>query len=203
MPHFQYKPKPSKSKSHPSTTLKPVNFYSPSYKLEHAREYPILGCWIMQDWQEHGITPVVVVRQMDENRGIYGVFLVDIFCQGVKDALWKIDISLKQIERDMPRLCSGNPLSCETSLAHEIIYGAVQYARKYGFEPHLDFTKASLILDPPETYPPSHQVNFGKDGKPFFVAGPYDNSQAIYNKLMHTAGEGNFNYLLMIDGPED
>jgi hypothetical protein len=80
-------------------------------------------------------------------------------------------------------MCSGVPEGCEASLAHEIIYGAVDYARLYGFEPHRDFAKASLVLDPPAAHIRIHHIEFGREGKPLFAADPYDNSRAIVNQL--------------------
>ncbi len=199
--HRSHQPKVSLSAGMPRT--KPIIIHSQTKTLELAKEYPILGCWIMQGWQEHGITPVVVARQNTESRIIYGVFLVDTYCLGIKNALWKVDVSLKQFERELPKLCSGSPEPCEIGLAHELIYGSLEYARKYGFEPHFDFAKTSLVLDPPGVHPTSHSIEFGKDGKPFFVAGPYDNPRAIVNQLMRNAGEGNFNYLVMLDDADD
>ncbi len=157
----------------------------------------------MQGWQEQGITPIVIARQQAEERVVYGVFLVDLYCLGVKNAYWKTDISLRQFNRDIPHLCSDMPEPCDVSLAHEIIYGAIEYAQHYGFEPHLDFKKASLVLDPPEAHERKHKVKFGKDGKPFFITGPRDNPQAIIRQLQHTAGEENFDYIAMLGGPED
>lgn len=182
---------------------KPISFQGPSVFLQQAREYPLMGCWILADWRDSGITPVIVARQQPEDKVVFGSFLVDIYCLGVKDAFWKSDIPIKQFTRNLPDLCSGNPEPCEASLAHEIIYGSIEYAHKYGFEPHRDFDRASLILDPPGLHPRKHHVKFGKDGKPFFVSGPYDNARAIVNKLVKTAGEGNFNYLAMLENLDD
>jgi hypothetical protein len=42
------------------------------------------------------------------------------------------------------------------------------------------------------------EVTFGKDGKPFFVNGPNDNTRAIVDQLEKTAGTGNYNYLVMV-----
>jgi hypothetical protein len=197
------KPKPKINLMAGMPRPKPIRFHGSTQTLQQAREFPILGCWIMNGWQDQGITPVVVARQQAEDKIVYGVFLVDLYCLGVKNALWKIDISLKQFHRNLPRLCSDMPEPCEISLAHELIYGSIDYAWQYGFEPHLDFGKASLILDLPEAHPRGNKVEFGKDGKPFFVAGPYDNARTIVNQLMRTAGEGKFDYMLMLGEPTD
>ena len=41
-------------------------------------------------------------------------------------------------------------------------------------------------------------VEVGKNGKPFFVAGPYDNATHIIKQLEKTAGPGNYDYLIPI-----
>jgi hypothetical protein len=43
--------------------------------------------------------------------------------------------------------------------------------------------------------PEKEQITFGKDGKPFFVAGPDDNVGRIMRQLEKTAGPGNFHFL--------
>lgn len=181
---------------------KPISFHGTVQYLEQARDFPILGCWVMEGWQEQGITPVVVARLQADNRVVYGAFIVDVFCLGVKNALWETDTSRNRFERDLSRICSESPEACEASLAHEIIYGAVAYARRYGFEPHRDFDKASLVLDPPGAHAGSHPIEFGHEGKPLFVSGPYDNARAIVNQLMRTAGEGNFDYIVGFGAPD-
>lgn len=180
---------------------KPISFHGPTQILEQARDYPILGCWIMEGWKERGITPVIVARSQPDNQVVYGAFVMDLYCLGVKNALYEADVSQKRLERVLSRMCSGAPEACEASLAHEVIYGAVEYARQYGFEPHRDFTKASLVLDPSLAHERNHHVEFGHEGKPLFIAGPYDNARAIVNQLMRTAGEGNFHYVVAIDEP--
>ena len=182
---------------------KPISFQSANQVLQQAREYPILGCWVMTEWQNRGLTPVVVARKQPEERVIYGSFLVDLYCLGVKNAFWRSDISLKQFIRDLPELLKDSPEPCEADLAHELIYGSIEYARQYGFEPHFDYAKACLVLDPPEAHPRKNRVLFGKDGKPFFIAGPVDNARAIIAKLMQTAGKDNFDYMVMLGNPDN
>jgi len=181
---------------------KRISFHGATQNLEQARGFPMLGCWVMEGWQEQGITPVIVARLQADNRVVFGAFMVDIFCLGVKNALWEADVSRNRFERELPRMCSDAPEACEASLAHEIVYGALEYARRYGFEPHRDFVKASLVLDPPDAQARIHHVEFGHEGKPLFVSGPYDNARAVVNQLMHTAGEGNFDYIVGF-GPPD
>jgi hypothetical protein len=172
----------------------PVNLGGPQEILEKAREYPFLGCWVMEGWQAVGLVPVVVARLPAPDQVIYGSFVVDIFCLGVKNANWNAGLGLKQFYAELPRLCADRPLECPPDLAHEIIYGAIEFARKYGFEPHPDFSDARQVLDPPEMHSSRQRVEFGRGGKPFYIPGPYDNVKAILEKLERTAGPGNYDY---------
>lgn len=96
---------------------------------------------------------------------------------------------------------TGKPEVCDIDLVHELVYGAIDFARRYGFEPHPDFKLGGMVLDPPA--PSRHKLEFGKDGKPFYVSRPYDNARAIVDKLEKTAGAGNYDYMVMLGDIED
>ncbi|MBN1451897.1 MAG: hypothetical protein JW963_12845 [Anaerolineales bacterium] len=185
----------------PISQVRKVTLESPVQVLRNARQYPILGCWIMEGWQESGITPVIIARQQDDEQVLYASYLVDLYCLGIKDVTIDVNVPQKRFERSLPKLCMQEPEAISVELAHEIVYGALEFAQKYGFEPHYDFTHlhADQVLDSPETHPRSHNVQFGKDGKPFFVPGPYDDERKIKHALQsleRTAGEGNFHFMV-------
>ncbi|MCX6057393.1 MAG: hypothetical protein NTW69_04480 [Chloroflexi bacterium] len=184
----------------PISRIRPIQILGPRYYLKRAREYPILGCWIIQGWREEGITNVVVARQQDADKVIFTACLVDLYCLGIKDAYANADYPLKKFQSGLPKMCNGESESCSIELAHEIIYGGMEYAARYGFNPHTDFTAqfCDQVLDPPETHPRINNVVFGKEDKPFYISGPHDDDRKIHsviNTLMRTAGEGNFHYL--------
>ncbi len=200
------KQKPRKPKSNLAAKMprpRPITLRGPRHFIAHAHEYPIVGSWIMEGWQESGLTPVVIARQQSPDKVIFATYLVDFYCLGIKDAFCNADYPLKRFQKNLAHLCSGRPEVCDNDLAHELVYGAVDFARRYGFEPHPDFKLASMVLDPPGIHPSRHQLEFGRDGKPFFVAGPYDNARAIVSKLERTAGTGNFDYMVMLGDFEE
>jgi hypothetical protein len=191
----------------PISRVRPIKILGPRYYLQHAREYPILGCWIMAGWKKEGITPVVVARQQEPDKVIFAVCLVDLYCLGVKSAFANADYSQPKFQRELPQMCSGAPEQCSVELAHEIIYGGLEYAQRYGFPPHRDLTAqmCDQVLDPPETHARTNHVKFGHKGKPLFVSGPYDDERrikSVINTLMDTAGEGDFDYVAGF-GPPD
>jgi hypothetical protein len=188
----------------PLSQIRKVTLTGPRYYLKHAREYPILGCWVYADWKNSGIAPVVVAREQAPDKVIACVCMVDLYCLGIKDCYANADISLAKFERELPQMCINQPEKCSVEFAHELIYGAMEYAKTYGFDPHPDFIDqmVNIVLDPPDAHPRAGNIAFGKDGMPFYVSGPYDDERKInqvLNRLTRTAGEGNFHY--MIGGP--
>jgi hypothetical protein len=185
----------------PISKVRKVTLEAPLAALQRARQYPIFGCWIMHEWQEGGIAPVIIARQQEDDQILFASYLVDLYCLGIKDVTVNANIPRKRFERSLPELCMLEPEAISVELAHEIVYGALEYARKYGFEPHPDFTRlhADQVLDPPEAHARTNKVQFGQDGKPFFVPGPYEDERKI-KRILHTlertAGEGNFNYVV-------
>jgi hypothetical protein len=181
---------------------KPISWSSSKDILENARDYPLLECWIDRDWKESGLARVAIARQQPNGRVLFGSYLVDYYCLGVKDCVWKADQSLKTFHKRLPQLV-GTPERCEPSLAHQLIYGAINYAQRWGFEPHADFKEAGQILEPRGNLPETHDIQYGQDGKPLFISGPYDDSSRIISQLEAIAGEGNFDYLMPLEDPEE
>jgi hypothetical protein len=175
------------------------------YHLHQARSYPIEGCWIRPDWREHGLAVVVIARRQPDGNLVFGSYMVDYYCLGLKDTYYNVDIPPAQFRRDyLPKMVRpGLPLEISANLAHEIIYGAIGYAEQFGFHPHADFKRSHYVLDPPEKHPRTGTVEFGYNGQPFYISGPYDNVEAIMHQLARTAGEDNFKYLVGLGEPED
>ena len=175
------------------------------HHIRRAREYPIEGCWVMRNWKANGLTIVVVARRQPDGNIVFGNYLVDYYCLGVKDAYYNAGILPGEFRRDyLLRLFRGDkPVEISPALAHELIYGSIEYAARFGFKPHRDFKIAQYILDPPDAHPRSGSVEFGKDGKPLYISGPYDDADAIVRQLMRMAGAGNFNYLMQVGPPAD
>jgi hypothetical protein len=188
----------------PISQVRPIRFLGLESMLEHARDFPILGCWIMEDWKEMGMTPVIVARLQNAEKVLFCNCMVDVYCLGVKDAFTRTDLSIKSFKKHLSTMCGETPLECTPEFAHQLIYGAIEFAAKYGFQPHRDFTRqmADRVLDPPETYPRKKKIEFGKKGKPLYIAGPNDDKNKIRNiidTLTRTAGAGKFDYIIGFD----
>jgi hypothetical protein len=187
------------------------------------REAPVVGCWVTEHWSdklgvtghadwpgkssaesesgESGLVGVLVVRDAGSTVLACG-FLVDVFCLGVKNTNGPKTINRRKLPDFTQTFFSAwsnqAPVPAPLELARHIVFGAVDYARGLGFEPHPDFAKGAALLGDWEAG--SSDVAFGREGKPFYVNGPRDDTYGTIAKLRQAVGDGNFDYLVQHPG---
>jgi hypothetical protein len=184
----------------PKKHLSALSTLSPHALIRRARTFPIIECLISRDWQldTTQLTQIVVAREQPNQGVVFGVYLLDRACLGLKNTFCNADFSLARYRQELvQKVASATPLEkCPPELAHQIIYQSIDYAAQFGFKPQKDFKLAQFVLEPRGVLPEPYALTFGKNGKPFFVAGPYDNVQAILAKLEATAGPDNYVYVV-------
>jgi hypothetical protein len=155
-----------------------------------ARLLPIFECWITPNWEEQGLIT-------------FATYLMDMYCLGLKDTtaiFSKTDSEYRDITNTMFEAHGGKQLINYT-LAHNIIYGGIAYAEDLGIKPEKYWSVSQFILEEDTEDIELIDITFGKDGKPCFINGPYDNVGKIVSKLEASVGKGNFEVIL-IDGGE-
>lgn len=182
-----------------------VQSLSPVGGLRQARNDPIEGCWAQRTWRVDGLAMIVLARRQRAGTVAFGMFLVDYYCLGLKDTQSRTNVPTTDFHSEfLGRLYSAEPpIEMAPALAHEIIYGAIEYAEQFGFKPHRDFKSSRYILDPPDAHPRTGEFEFGKDGKPLYISGPRDNPEQIIRQLERTAGKGNFHFVTPLGEPDD
>lgn len=167
------------------------------YLCKKARNLPMEVCYLHEKWDEKGMTTVIVVRSHKNGNKTIGIYLVDLYCLGVKDTFYLFNVPESQLQH----LLDQNPdlIQADYPLVHHLIYGAIEYADRWGFEPHKDWKLTQYLLEPENHAIPEIDITFGKDGKPFYVSGPNDDphkTNGILRTLENTAGTGNFHYIV-------
>lgn len=179
---------------------KPQQLAPKNYITTKGRTLPIINCYITIDWKEIGISTVCIVRKMPSGKLLIGSYVVDIFCLGVKDTLFFFGIEPDNIyEEVLERAYGGDNFEeIDANLAQNIVWGALEYAEDLGFNPHRDFEVTEYLLDPADKIK-YVEVEFGKDGKPFYFSGPYDDADKIFSKLVKKLGVDGFHFVLNED----
>lgn len=186
-------------------------------------ESAVVGCWVSPGWRRHltidghedwpdvtvpdhsadGLAIVVVARRHRPQRVSVCGYLADVYCLGVKNALGPKVMN----DRDLPAFLdtffdafknAGAPIEAPLELARHLVWGAVDYARGLGFEPHPDFPPAADHLG---TWQDSSAITFGRDGAPFYVQGPNDDPAKVMRTLNRSVGEDNFHFSTVVAAP--
>ncbi len=177
-----------------------MSFTAPAI-IRRARAFPILECWISAEWEKDspGLVETLVARQQPDGNICFGMFLVDKFCLGLKNTFGRVNYSRTRYEDELDNTFfqETGRAPCPPELAHQMIYQSIKYAAQFGFTPEKDFALTQNLLAPQGELEEPYDLTFGRDGKPFFIAGPYDDPQRILKQLEKTAGPGKYDYLVM------
>jgi hypothetical protein len=166
------------------------------YIRQKSKNLPIYKCLINKDWEEARIAQIAIVRKHAGGNFTICIYLVDLACLGVKDTSYLynvLPVKLDEVQQVIDREISY-------TLAHNIIYAAIEYAEDFGFRPHKDFTQiTSCFLEEDSDDIPLMQIPCGnlEDGKPLYIntgAENFAQSKQIIHQLKDTAGRGNFYY---------
>ena len=177
----------------------------------------LAGCWVNPDWASGltvdahpawpglppaaedgpaGLVTVVAARERGGTKVSACAYLVDVYCLGVKNAHGPHVLDRRKLPEfvfQMFRPRTGQPLAAPLELAQHLVFGAIEYARGLGFEPHPDFGACAGHLG--EWQGPS-MIGFGYQGKPLFIQGPNDDAARIMNRLNRKAGRDGFDFIV-------
>lgn len=171
-------------------------------RIQRAATAPILHCCVSAEIWRKGIGHVLISRQL-AGQVAFAAFLVDVYCLGVKNAFANVTSRAQYDEQMYGRLARQDDLiKIQPECARKLVEGAVQYANSFGLSPHSDYHTAKLIFGDVVAEACNGQFTFGKDGKPFFVAGPYDDlarCQQILHILHNHCGSDGHHYLIPAD----
>lgn len=136
-----------------------------------------------------------------------GVFLLDVFCLGVKDAFYT-RVSLAEydssvLERIIP---AANRKPLDPPSARKLVESAVAYAQNLGLAPHPDYKQGCCVFGGIKSSDSTATFTFGRNGKPFYVQGPHDSFEKclrIMTLLRARCGKDGFDFLVAANETEN
>jgi hypothetical protein len=171
-------------------------------QISAAEKHPIHEALVPEGLFEQGIGNLCFSRLLPDGRIAMGVFLLDVYCLGVKNAFAAI---LHRVEYAARRSswCSKESLQpIQPACFRKLVEGGVAYAQDLGFSPHADYAVASQIFGDVRGADCPRHFEYGHEGKPFYISGPHDTParvEAILNQLRRRKGPGNFDYLVLAE----
>ena len=137
---------------------------------QKARSLPVEACYISSDMQKYGEGHITIVRRHPNDKFTVGLFLVDIFCLGVKDSFCRVRLDKFDYEELMERMKNERPKEISYEEAHNWIYGAIAFAEEAGIAPDKSFNLSQYMLEEDTEDIPLIEYEFGKDGKHYLMA---------------------------------
>lgn len=163
------------------------------YIKTKARSLPIGECLIRSQWEKRGMGEVIIPRIHKSGNITVGIFLLDTFCLGLKNSMYKFNMLAEDYEELLAAIFSQDDydiISYEE--AHNLIYGAIEYAEDLGFQPEKTFSVTQYILAEDTEEIPLIEYEFGKDGMPFLITSTRFEANIHIPTLEKNVGVGNF-----------
>ena len=170
--------------------------WSTGLKIDGHPEWSTAGA----DDSTGGLVTVLVARRRRHRHGATAcVYLLDVYCLGIKNAMGPHSLDDQRLRRLADRIFSGYhapPITAPIELVRDLVFGAAEYAQRLGFAPHPDFDRARDHLGP---WSGPSAITFGCNGKPTYISGPHDNPDRVLRTLRRAVGRDGFNYTVGID----
>ncbi len=166
-----------------------------------ASTLPVLHCSIPspEHFDDMGIGTVALARGSLSGEVTVAIFLIDIYCLGVKDAGL-----LRMPGHQFPEYIGSLDMNedrevCEPDCARKLVLDSITYASNLGFTPHKDYRQATLLFGDVDAASCNREFVFGYNGKPKYISGPHDDPamiQRVITTLERTCGSGNYEVVL-------
>ena len=169
---------------------------NPMIRLANCQHWPIEAALVAENLFNAGIGSVVLARRMPDGNLAVGIFLVDVYCLGVKNALYSYMSLGKFAETGQTMTENEGPFKSVTpEHVAKLVTESVAYAQQFGLPPHPDYRAAQLILGGIDPAKCDVQFELGQNGKPLYVSGPFDSEEKKRLIMSRITPEGG-HYLL-------
>lgn len=158
-------------------------------RAQTCAQLPLNFCVKGINSEEQGLTSVLIARKRADDLYLVGIYLLDVWCLGLKTAELFNNVSLEGIQALMINLRKSYSRIENVSYegARGLILGAIAYAGAIELEPHPAWSYAQYLIEPDRHY--TTDFVFGRDGKPLYINGPYDNNiEEVITKVSHAGG---------------
>ena len=103
------------------------------YLRQRMRTVPIGTCYVTEEIPHSGIIYVVVTRRHTGGRVSAALFMVDVYCLGVKESFYRLWLEDDELEEQLELPTDLIEFrECSYEEAHNRIYGAIAFAEEAG-----------------------------------------------------------------------
>jgi hypothetical protein len=169
-------------------------------QIAAAAHLPIHEALVPEKLFELDMGNLVFSRLLPDGRIAMSVFLLDVFCLGVKNAFAAVVTKTEHATRRSNWSTTESFQPIDPACFRKLVEGGVAYAQDLGFSPHPDYAVARQIFGDVASADCSTPFEYGHEGKPLYVSGPNETAiqvQNIIDQLERRMGPNNFHFLVL------
>jgi len=152
-------------------------------RVLRAAHAPVRHCFLTESVFDIGMGTLVLARGATPHHISLSSFLIDAFCLGIKDVMFESVVSeVFEIYMDASEV--GSPMvSVDPGYARKLLRDLAVWSQSIGFAPHRDFAAVERIFGDVSADASDAVFRFGRDGRPFYIPGPYDTASLIRRRI--------------------
>jgi Domain of unknown function (DUF1841) len=173
--------------------------------VRRAAAAPLHSCFAQDGLFEAGLGMVILTRKTGGDRFATASFLVDVYCLGVKNVLFR-ETDETEMKFFLETVEAGAPLAhVDPPYARKLLRDAVAYAQSLGLAPHADYAAVEPLFADVAPDACDAQFQFGCEGKPRYIPGPFESPTQVRRRLdlLHRRlGAGGFDFVEAVDAED-
>ena len=158
---------------------------------------PLHACLAQDSIFQTGVGMVFLSRKTGARDLALGRFLVDAYCLGVKDAMFR-ELDEDEIEELLDGAGATAPLTpVDPPYARKLLRDAAAYAQSLGLPPHPDYATVEPLFGDVAADACDVEFEFGYKGRPLYVPGPTESATQIrrrIDRLRRRLGDDGFDF---------
>jgi hypothetical protein len=138
-------------------------------RVARAAQAPIRHCYLTESIFEVGMGTLVLARGATSLHLTIGMFLLDTFCLGIKDVVFR------QIEGDAFELylaaggAAAPMVPVDPGYARKLLRDLAAWSKSQGFAPHRDFAAVERMFGEVSADASDATFQFGDNGQPLYI----------------------------------
>ena len=168
--------------------------------VREAPDYSPGPCFIASTWRDQStsrVIPVAITRRPVPGHLVMVIYLVDLGCFGLKDAILTLPFEEARIDEILQNLANSAQASLSTvpiEVASTVIRKAIAWGAKLGFEPSAEDSELLSFLVAGDV--DDLDVPLGRDGKVLYEPDPEEDTRPIVQKLVQQVGPDGFTVVM-------
>lgn len=166
-------------------------------KVRRAVAQPLHACLAQDSIFETGVGMVFLSRKTGARELALSGFLVDAYCLGVKDAMFR-ELDEDEMDELLDEIGATAPLApVDPPYARKLLRDAAAYAQSLGLPPHPDYTTVESLFGDVAADACDVEFEFGCEGHPLYVPGPGESATQIrrrIERLRQRLGDDGFDF---------